>query len=192
MQLMFQAFNEALVLLPERWNLVFLDFNQRSFDRSLLNKTKINILALEGDVCCLLQNSEGGGCSCPLDFNVQRSFVKLITDSLVDVLKSMIDGGLNTSVAVQCNETFYDDEIRKQFISLFEKELEKHEKIVRNSSGVLHLFANGTIEVENEIVARYGADGGLSLEKGKNVKAVKPFYRIGTTHVSMYLEYLLY
>lgn len=181
---MFQAFNEALVLLPERWNLVFLDFNQHLFNRSVLNKTKINILALENGVCCLLQNPERNNCNCPLDFNMQKSFLKLIIDLLAEVFKNMMATGLNTSLAVQCNETFYDEEIHKQFLLLFEKEMKKHERIVRNSSGVLHLFVNGTIEVDNEIVARYDADGELSLEKGKNIKPVKPFYRIGTTHVS--------
>lgn len=182
---MLQAFNEALVLLPERWNLVFLDFNQRSFDRNALNKTKINILALDDDVCCLLQDSEGDECSCPLDFDVQKSFVKLIADALTEVFKNMIANGLITSISVHCNETSYDEEIRKQFLVLFERELEKYEKIVRNSSGILQLLANGTIEVDNEIVARYDADGALSLEKGKNIKPVKAFYRIGTTHVSV-------
>lgn len=179
----FQAFNEKLIVLPERWNLVFLDFNHRSFGRHLLKNALINILTLQESMCCALI-AKGGECSCPAAFNLQMQFLSVVLGSLVTTLKTMTNKGLDLSQTAQCNTTSNNEDIAKQFNTFFDQEIENKGSIVNNSGGILRLSIKGSVEIGNQTVATYTDDNGIVLEPGMEIKPIKAYYRIGTTHVS--------
>lgn len=178
--------------MPERWNLVFLDFQYKQFNKKLLKNLPINLLYTDEEICCRFLKTEN--CECPQDFNLQENFLILITNILVNVLKTMQDQNLEFTTNLKCDDSQFNEATRNRFYEILQKEIDSNDLVYKENFG-LHININGGIEIENgetpEKVAKYNYKSGVSLLDGKKIEPITPFFRIGITHVSIFL-FLLY
>lgn len=178
---MLQAFQECLVSLPDRWNILFTDFSYNNFDRNKLNGTRINLLYLEKEACCIMMNFENE-CSCPDNFVPEKEFLRIvltISENISSALKSLRIEPLTDN----CKSTVNDESYKEHFYDALSEQLEQHAAI-NNVRGNLKLILNGTVELEKQAVAQYRNE--IVVEEGKQIKPIKAFYRVGTTYVSIH------
>lgn len=90
---------------------------------------------------------------------------------------------------ISCSGGNYDEKMKQDFDVVFGRSLENSE-IVWSDKGVLRMKVNATIQVVEapgkfDVAARYDKNEDLVVDKEKEVKPVKPFYRVGTTYVGI-------
>lgn len=173
-----RALSENLVILPERWNLVFLDFNYENFNSNLTNALPVNILYIKNQICCkLLEKIE---CQCPKNFNLQKEFFENVLRILIEIINNLSKKG--TELHLNCDNT---ENKRKNQIQFYEnlKEMVLFSNFMYLKDLKLYLAVNGTTKISNEIVAQYSHKNGITVIDGKTVTKNTPFYRIGVTHV---------
>ncbi|RZC33968.1 glutamate receptor ionotropic, kainate 2, partial [Asbolus verrucosus] len=181
-QLLKTAKDEHLVTLAERWNLVFLDFQYKQFDKNIINNLPINLLYINEEVCCKFLEKEE--CECPHDFNLQEHFLVLIIEILKKIVNTMITEDLQFAANLSCQD-HYNDHIRNRFYELLEQEVDQN-PLVYKENYALHIDINGTVDIGSsqgtETVALYNFKKGITVLEGKTINPITPFYRIGITH----------
>ncbi|XP_063910401.1 ionotropic receptor 25a isoform X2 [Zophobas morio] len=172
------AVEENLVTLPERWNLLFLDFQQKEFNRELVRNLPINLLYIEEEICCKFLKTEQ--CECPHDFNLQENFLVLATDLVKRVLHTMVSDDVELTTNLSCDSR-YNEDARSKFYTLLQQEVDLEPLIYKENFG-LYVNIEGTIEANSEKVAEYNYKTGVTVVDGKQIKPITAFYRIGITH----------
>nr|ALR72538.1 ionotropic receptor 8a [Colaphellus bowringi] len=188
MEKMFKiALEENLVTLPERWNLVFLDFHHKSFDRGLLKKMPVNLLTLDAGLCCQLLNLNSY-CECPSRFNTSKMFLKIALNMLVTAIEELFKDDFKFHDNIDCDSNFTKDNeesVRKTFEEVLNKAVGNDNLIRLDNSSNLRLKTTGSIEigtdVGTEVFAKYENEAITAL-RNKIVKPIKAFYRVGITH----------
>lgn len=148
----------------------------------------MNLLVSNDTVCCKLQGQLQGRspCTCPAKFNIQQNFLIAVLRQLAGVLESVAKND-KLPERISCTGATFNSSIKSKFDKAF-NEYVTNSDLVYNDKGVLRLRINSRVEVTNatitEVVAKYDTDEQLIVEEAKTIKHVKPFYRIGTTHVS--------
>ncbi|XP_044745802.1 ionotropic receptor 25a [Coccinella septempunctata] len=184
MQLFQKALDEGLVTLPERWNLVFTDFQHQNFDRKLIYGKPINLLTLDERVCCNFIG-KSPSCSCPRKFNLQQEFLVALLEEIQRIFLKLKNEGYQISDGADCEEGSFNLDLSKKFDKLFHDVLKSSDRFYENR-GVVRVKIYGNVEVgtkvSSEIVASFDDSDGIKVAPGKNIKAVKAYYRIGITH----------
>lgn len=176
--------SESLLDLPERWNFVFLDFDARYFDFSIFTNKPVNILYFSQEMCCnflMLSN-----CTCPKGYNFNQRYYELIFEELAKIFEDL-KGNFKSNI--NCNETGYEngtfDAFRRKL-----KDALLESKIILYKGNMLSLKLVGSIDtVENDTlkpIVMYDEVQGVTFATGGQVRPVKPFYRVGITHVRVY------
>ncbi|CAH1991558.1 unnamed protein product [Acanthoscelides obtectus] len=167
---------------PDRVNMVFIDFKDSAFDRSLLKGRPVHLLTLKTAMCCRLLNTQEP-CECILDTDIQRVF---LTESLKFLYKAVGDiqqGKLELKVT-KCNSTSNNDEMKRYFEDVLETNI-KGQNLIKKENSTLKLSLSGLIEIgadeSTDVVATY-EDGVVTVVENKTIRSIKPFYRIGITH----------
>ncbi|XP_023311227.1 ionotropic receptor 25a [Anoplophora glabripennis] len=174
--------DEELVTRPDRWNLVFLDFNYDNFEEKLMYNKSINLLTLDKNMCCNLLNRKDF-CYCPDSFNLQEEFFKKVLSVIVKSLEALVKDGQKHTNDIRCNATAYDNQTKLSFEEIFENKISRNQLYKNNS--IVSVKVEGTIKIGRnesyEVVLRYLNDV-MELQQGKTVNPIRPFYRIGITH----------
>lgn len=175
--------SEKLIEIPERWNLLFLDFDSEQFDFSMLGERPINILRYSEEMCCRLLNATD--CSCPKNFDYKKKFFDWITDGILTLFKNNIE----FLKSVKCNSLNEANGTALNFREKFKKIFSLNNKVVKIEDGILHMNLIGNVDIntgngELNRVFVYDEDEGVTLKNGSDLKPVKPFFRVGVTHVS--------
>ena len=188
----FQAIQENLFSLPDRWNLAFTDLHYNKFFQQIQINELITILTLNEEMCCsLLKNPS---CTCSQNFVLQEHFLYDTVRLISDIIKKLSsenyllqDIACNASSAIQATNTIerYDDLLDKML---------RNEWNILKSDGSLRLKVRGSVEVvsnnsETVTVATYTDGIGFIFEGGRNILPSKRFYRIGVTEVKMTLTF---
>ncbi|KAF5281024.1 hypothetical protein FQA39_LY05229 [Lamprigera yunnana] len=166
---------EELLRLPERWNLVFLDFAQDFSPKE--NISRINLLKISAKTCCKLQAL--ARCTCQDDFNLQRTFLNLIIEQLSHVLHEIAQDDYNLSGKVSCFAEKYPNAIGREI----KKRLNYTGKHSGNFQEVNHSFRlkiQATVEVDNQTIATYDDNQDLIVDENAKISSVKLFFRVGT------------
>ncbi|KAG5868015.1 hypothetical protein JTB14_037908 [Gonioctena quinquepunctata] len=186
MQKLFRiALRENLLTLPERWNLVFLDFQHKSFNRSLIMNKPVNLLTLNADLCCQLLNLDSN-CDCPDDFSAQKELLRISLNILIQGFEKLFKGDIQLENAIDCNSntTNFDDKSLERFEEYLNDFVGNQNLIELNDSN-LRLKTTGSIEigtkVNTEMIARYENET-ISIMENSFIKPIKAFYRVGITH----------
>jgi hypothetical protein len=166
-----------LFTIPERWYLAFLDFSYDHFNKDLLFNNTINLLKLDKQMCCHFQSN----CSC--DEKLQHKLLQKVVTILGGILEAIYQQGVTIPTHTVCNVTQEGYSLVNIFKGAIEETF-KDDPIINLDDMHFSLRALGIVEVGLNVVAKLGSDQTLVVEDGKEVKPVKPFYRIGTTHVS--------
>ncbi|XP_044270028.1 ionotropic receptor 25a [Tribolium madens] len=178
-ELLETALDENLVTLPERWNLVFLDFQYQQFDKKLLKNLPINSLYMDKEICCKFLKTEK--CECPHDFNLQENFLSLAINTLMKILKTLITENLELTSNLNCDDSHYSEATRNRFYELLQQEVDSNDLIYKENFA-LHVNINGIVEIGDEKVAEYNYKTGVTVLDGKKIEPITPFFRIGITH----------
>lgn len=148
-------------------------------------KKPINLLTLDKKMCCNLLNKKDF-CLCPDNFNLQEESLKTVISMLTKSLETLDKDGFKLINNVRCNVSTYDEQTKSRFEEILEDKLVQN-PLYKNSS-VLQVKVEGTIKIGTnesyEVVAKYINDV-IELQQDKTVSPVRPFYRIGITHVSI-------
>ncbi|XP_045462047.1 ionotropic receptor 25a [Harmonia axyridis] len=183
-QLFRKASDEGLVSLPERWNLVFTDFEHKNFDRTLIYGKPINLLTLDEKVCCSLITTTSSF-TCPRTFNLQKKFLEGILEEIQQVFLKLKNEGYQVSDSVECEEGFFNQDLSRKFDKLIHDVLKNSDRFFEDR-GMIRVKIRGNVEVgtkmSSEVVASFNDDDGIRIAAGKTVKSVRPYYRIGITH----------
>ncbi|KAL3274820.1 hypothetical protein HHI36_019603 [Cryptolaemus montrouzieri] len=183
-QIFRKALDEGLVTLPERWNLIFLDFDQKNFDRTLIYGKPINLLFLDEEVCCRVLDTPSP-CSCTKNVNVQEKILEFVLSKIHQIFVSMKNEEYEIRRNINCEETSDNEDLKKRFDKLFHDVL-KSTDVIYEDREVVRMKIRGTVEVgtrlSSDLIAKYDTDTGMRLLPNKRIKAIKPFYRIGITH----------
>lgn len=129
-------------------------------------------------------------CDCPEKFNLQEELFKTVSTMIIESLEKLYEDGQKLIANVQCNVTKYDEQIKSNFEEIFETELQTHEYIYKDNSSVVRIKVEGTIRIGtdegSEVVAKYLNDV-IELQEGKTVNPIRSFYRVGITHVRIFV-----
>uniref|UniRef100_A0A6P7FMD1 Uncharacterized protein LOC114329336 isoform X2 n=1 Tax=Diabrotica virgifera virgifera TaxID=50390 RepID=A0A6P7FMD1_DIAVI len=176
------AVQEDIVKLPERWNLVFLDFEFHKFNQALVANKPINILNVAMDICCILTD-QGNLCDCPTDFNLRQQFFRRVLFLILSSVEEMIAEGIEFPV-FDCDEPQPREQIHKVFEDLLASNIENDNLLVYNTSrvsmktyGYFKVVKNNSIN----ILAKYD-DGVVHMLDNNTIKPLRAFYGIGVTH----------
>ena len=159
--------------------MLFLDFEQKEFNRELVRNLPINLLYIEEEICCKFLKTEQ--CECPHDFNLQENFLVLATDLVKKVLHTMVSDDVELTTNLSCDSR-YNEDARSKFYKLLQQEVDLEPLIYKENFG-LYVNIEGTIEANSEKVAEYNYKTGVTVVDGKQIKPITAFYRIGITHV---------
>ncbi|XP_074026588.1 ionotropic receptor 8a isoform X2 [Leptinotarsa decemlineata] len=179
------ALRENLVTLPERWNLLFLDFQYKLFDASLITNRPMNLLTLDTELCCQLLNLNSD-CDCPNNFNVLKELLRISMNLLVVTLKKFMkeDFPFNNDIQSDFNTTKYDEDNFKRFEMILDNVVGKL-KTIRLDDFTLRLQTRGKIEIatstSTKVIAQYENEA-IRLPEHETMTPIKAFYRIGITH----------
>nr|XP_023029499.1 ionotropic receptor 25a [Leptinotarsa decemlineata] len=179
------ALRENLVTLPERWNLLFLDFQYKLFDASLITNRPMNLLTLDTELCCQLLNLNSD-CDCPNNFNVLKELLRISMNLLVVTLKKFMkeDFPFNNDIQSDFNTTKYDEDNFKRFEMILDNVVGKL-KTIRLDNFTLRLQTRGKIEIatstSTKVIAQYENEA-IRLPEHETMTPIKAFYRIGITH----------
>ncbi|XP_072375804.1 uncharacterized protein, partial [Diabrotica undecimpunctata] len=176
------AVQENIVKLPERWNLVFLDFEFQKFDQSLIANKPINILNVALEICCIL-TEQSSLCDCPNDFNLRQQFFRRVLYLILSSVEEMMAEGIEFPV-FNCDEPQSGEQIQKVFEDLMTNNIENDNLLVYNSSrvsmktyGYFKVVRNNSMD----ILAKYD-DGVVHMLDNNTIKPLRAFYGIGVTH----------
>ncbi|KAF2897577.1 hypothetical protein ILUMI_08598, partial [Ignelater luminosus] len=175
------ANQENLMKFPERWNLVFLDFKYENFIKNL-KVNKINLLRMENVVCCALQGLST--CNCPNDFNLQKSFLKLMMEQIIQTLARMSNYKLSEEIV--CDTNKYNESIIQRFKKMFLRAYSDNGNIVEKD-GIFRMKIKAVVEIGTgltnpEVAGKFDNNQELIIEDGVEIKPIKAFYRVGSTH----------
>lgn len=181
-----QVIDENLLTRPERWILVFLDFKYPNFDKNILGNRTVNSLTFSSDLCCLLQKLEN--CLCPDSFSMLELFLSNILDQVTKIIENLVER-YELPSNLECSSNKFNDEIRNKFYESLDKSMIEND-LYLNENGIWRIKVTGNLELvngyaDNEIIAKYYGGDSFSVVTGKKIKPIKPFYRIGVTHVSI-------
>ncbi|CAG9859593.1 unnamed protein product [Phyllotreta striolata] len=176
------ALRENLVILPERWNLVFLDFHSNALDRNLIAKGSVNILTLNPELCCYFTSSNDD-CNCPRDFDLRKHFLQKSLTVIADAVSGLLKEGTSIETPL-CDGKIANEGLQKSFddrlFSTFANDdfmYYNYSKIRLRSFGSIGIGNNGSVE----LVVSYD-DGHATLVENKTIQPIKAFYSIGVSH----------
>lgn len=188
----FQALEEGLFTLADRWNLVFLDFDYKQTFPQFLLYESISLITLDEAVCCSLL--EIPNCVCPIKFLTQKQFLIYTLKVLINVIDTL-NSEDKLLESVTCNSTKNDEETLSRFKEILASSIDRDSNI-EETNGCLRLKIIGSVDViEHEDISRIGTfsdDSGFVLENGKQIKPIRTFYRVGVTHVSYQVICIIY
>lgn len=138
---------------------------------------------MENGVCCALLKLST--CNCPNDFNLQKSFLKLMLEQVIQTLAKMSNYKL--SEEIECDLRKYNESITQRFKKLFLRAYSDNGNIIEED-GIFRIKIKAVAEIGTsftnpEVVAKLDNNQELIVEDGADIKPLKAFYRVGTTHV---------
>lgn len=99
----------------------------------------------------------------------------------------MKNEGYQLGDKVECEEGIYNQELSKKFDKLFHHVLQTTDRFFEQKNTVrVKVYGNVEIgtDISSEIIATFNDYDGIKVVPGQKIKAIKPYYRIGITHVS--------
>nr|WJJ63357.1 ionotropic receptor 8a [Pachyrhinus yasumatsui] len=181
-KLYLQAQNEDLLTLPDRWNLVFTDFQEKSFPRSILGNNSVSLLYLHSQLCLDLIEKD----QCPMDFTLQDQFLYWLAIALDKVTKHLLDEKLEFPNEIfECNKTKFPEDTKERFEELLDQVISDYYKVLSKIGYTIRVSVRGEVEKlyngSFQVIAQYKY-GRLEVRQAKKITPIKPFYRIGIAH----------
>ncbi|XP_066256016.1 ionotropic receptor 25a [Euwallacea similis] len=181
-EILSQAIHEGLLDLPDRWNLVFTDFQATNFDRSLLYNQSVSLIYLNSQLCHDLLKDD----HCPEDFELNDRYLQWMAVSIDKLVHRLLEERLKfPTMAFECMKPDFPDETKQRFDDVFEAILMDNSNILTLQGKSVHLGVRGKVEKmvngSFQVIAQY-KDGNLLLEPEKQFDPIRAFYRIGITH----------
>ncbi|VEN34523.1 unnamed protein product [Callosobruchus maculatus] len=177
-----KALHFDLMQHPDRMNMIFTDFKDSDFDRSLLKGNPIHLLTLNPSMCCSLLNSQEP-CECSLDMDIQKTFLAQCLQLLYETIQTLQKEKLEFE-SVKCNSTSNNKEVQLHFEEIFENFI-NGQSLIKKDNYIIKLALSGIVEMgansSTDVVATY-EDGIVTAAENKSIRAIKPFYRIGITN----------
>lgn len=164
---------------------MFLDFNYARFDKNILENRTVNSLTFSTDLCCSLLKLKS--CLCPENFNMLELFLFNVVDQVIKIIEDLAKRNELPTI-LKCS-TKFNEEIQNEFYEFLDKAIYEND-LFFNENGIWRIKTKGNLEqingrVNNEMIAKYNGGDSFYVMKGKKIKPIKPFYRIGVTHVSI-------
>ncbi|XP_066148112.1 ionotropic receptor 25a [Euwallacea fornicatus] len=181
-EILSQAIHEGLLNLPDRWNLVFTDFQVTNFDRSLLYNQSLSLMYLSSQLCFDLLKDD----HCPENFRLSDRFLQRMAVSIDQLVHRLSEEHLNFPVvAFECMKSDFSHETKQRFDDVLETIFVDNSNILTLQGKSVRLKVRGNVEKmvngSFQVIAQY-KDGHLLLEPEKQFDPIRAFYRIGITH----------
>jgi len=138
-----QVLSEELLKLPDRWNLVFTDFNSDHFDRTYLENQTVSLLYLNQVLCHdLLQQA-----SCPSNFDMNSNFLHWLALSLNRLIDTILEDSLEFPNEFQCFKTVFPDDTKQRFDEILEMTVADNTNVVElHQDKTLRVNVKGSVE----------------------------------------------
>lgn len=138
-----QILSEGLLKLPDRWNLVFTDFNLDHFDRTYLENLSVSLLYLNKLLCHdFLQQA-----SCPSNFDLNSNFLHWLAMSLNRIIDTIFDDYLEFPNEFQCFKAVFPDNTKQRFDEILEMTVADNSNVVGLQQGkTLRVNVKGSVE----------------------------------------------
>ncbi|XP_057657197.1 uncharacterized protein LOC130894392 isoform X2 [Diorhabda carinulata] len=175
------AMAHKLVMLPERWNLIFLDFNYIHFEKKYLQQP-LNLLHLSPEMCCSILN-KNSYCDCPDDFNLKYEYFIKVLRLIFNCFNDLIIQG-RTIPNYACNTSIANNQFHNSFEEMLNNYIENdgilafnYSKITLKTYGVIQTAGNKS----RTLLAKYD-NGAVITVENRTIKPIKSFYGIGVAH----------
>ncbi|KAL1516519.1 hypothetical protein ABEB36_000426 [Hypothenemus hampei] len=181
-KLLLQAINEDLLRLPDRWNLVFTDFQVQNFNRALVENQSVSLLYLNEQLCKDFVHKD----YCPKSFVLIDRFLDFLLLTIKKILNVMSESDIEFPQDFQCKQSNFPLETRDKFEETLQSTVEDNSNVLALNEHSFQVKVWGVVEKvaddsNFQVVAQY-EEGRLNLAPGKRFEPIKAFYRIGITY----------
>lgn len=177
-----RALQGGLVSKPDKWNLIFMDVENESFEHHETFPAMSRLL-MEKSTCCKLMNMEEG-CTCPVEFKPWDAHLE-------NVVQKVLQQALHDQLPlVTQNDCSVVGSSATADISGLLRDLRADERFwMPDGSRMLRYNLNVSIwsstEEDESDAIRIGSivKGVVVPSEGNRIKATKRYFRVGTTEV---------
>lgn len=183
-----QAVKADLLKLPDRWILVPTELNGQKLNISLLNKKEISVLTLDTGECCQLKPLPHS-CLCEEESDMRKPFLRLLLNNFIAAINAVVKEESDRFSNSTLNDVDLPRISRERFEEILNLTLSKD--YISWTGTSLRMRYSGRIEntknINSTIVIKI-VDTEFLINDSEIMKPIKPFYRVGVTHVSISLQ----